>query len=210
MLKVLEERTKEAREIEEGKKEIEKKKIELQKKEEEIIQKTKERAKEILEGAKEISREEKERIIKKAEEQARLMLREAKERIEVEIEKLRQKERQEIIKKSKEVLKEVLSESFDRALHRKYLQEVIEKLSALDFSSLKKKDVIFVEAVFAFPPRDEEEKAISNLIFKKIKNPVFKTRVDPELIAGVKISIEESFLIDASLIGKIEKYLYEK
>ncbi|MCD6550312.1 F0F1 ATP synthase subunit delta [bacterium] len=210
ILEILEERTKKIKRIEKEKEEIERRKIEIQRKEEEIIKKTKEKTKEIIEQAKEISQEEKERIIKKAEEGAKLILREAREKAEVEIERLKEQERQEVIKKTQEVLKEVLSSSFNRFLHRKYLEEVIDELQQTDFSSIKK-EVVFVKAVFAFPPTEEEEKAISNLIFKKVKNSVFKTQVDSDLIAGVKISIgEDLFLIDASLAGKIKNCLYEK
>jgi F-type H+-transporting ATPase subunit b len=211
ILKRLEERVKKLKEIEEGEREIKRKKIQTQQETEKMIQKARERTRKILEESKEISEKEKERILKRAEAEVREILKEAKEKAEVEIEKLKEKEKEIIKQKTKEIIKEVLSLAFTRELHQKYLREVIEELKGLNFKKLQDRDIVLVETIFAFPPTEKVEREIRDFLFSKLKNPVFKTRVDPELIAGMKISIEQGlFLIDGSLKGKIEKVLYDK
>jgi F-type H+-transporting ATPase subunit b len=206
ILRKLKERAKKAEEIAKGEKEIQRKKEEIQKKEEEIIQKAKEKTKQILEEGEEISKKEKERILKRAEEEVREILKNAREKAEVEVEKMKAKEKEEILKKAKETLEKVLSESFSRALHQKYLKEVIEELEKLDFKKIEEKEIVQVLVVSAFPLRKEEEKEISDFLFSKLKNLHFQEKVDPNLLAGIKISLN-GFLIDGSLKRKIEKAL---
>jgi len=212
ILKRLEERAKKAREIEEKEREIQKRKAELQKRIEEMIEKTKEKTKEILQETKEVSAQERAKILERTEKEVREILGKAKERAEIEIAKMKEREKEEINKKTKEVIKEVLSQSFTKQLHQKYLREVIEGLKHLSFKKLREKeDISLVEITFAFPPSEKIEKEIRDFLSSKLKNPVFKTKVDPDLIAGMKISIEQGlFLIDGSLKGRIEKNLYGK
>ncbi|MCD6500753.1 F0F1 ATP synthase subunit delta [bacterium] len=206
ILKKLEKRAKKSREIEEGEKEIQRKKEEIGKKEEEIIQKAKQKTKQILEEGEEISKEERERIIQRAEEEVREILKEAREKAEVEVEKMRAKEKEIIQKKTKEVLKRVLSLFLTKALHQRYLKEVVEELKKLDFKEIKERDVVSVVVISAFPLSEREEKEISNFLFSKLKNPHFQKKVDPSILAGIRISIN-GFLIDGSLERKIDQTL---
>jgi F-type H+-transporting ATPase subunit b len=208
LIKGLKARAGKIRKIEEGEKEIRRRKEEMKKKEEEIIKKAKDRTRQIIEEGKEVSEEEKERILRRAGEEMEKILREARIEADRQIEKARAKEKEEILKKSGKVLEEVLSLSFTKELHREYIKEMVKELKKLDFKKLEAKDVVLVKTIFAYPPERKTEKEISDFLFSKLKNPVFKTAIDPELIAGAKISIGGGFfLIDGSLRGRIKKII---
>jgi len=206
LIRNLEERTKKARKIEEKEKEIQRNKEELKKREREVLQKAKEKTRQILEETQEISKKEKERILRRAEEEVKEILREAKEKAEIEVKRIKEKEKTEILDKAKEIAKKSLSLSFTKELHRKYLKEVIEELKGLNFEKIRKQEIISVVVVSAFPLKKEEEKEISDFLFSRLKNPSFQEKVEPNLIAGIKIFLN-GFLIDGSLENKIEKII---
>lgn len=209
ILKNLEERAKRAKKIKEKEKEVQREKAEAQKREEEIVRKAKEKTKQIIEEGKEISKKEKERIINRAEEEVRQILKEARARAEVEVEKIKEAEKKEVLKKTEEVVKKALSASFTKELHEKFLKETMEELEKLDFNKISRREVIQVLVISAFPLSKEAEKTIADFLFSKLKNPAFQEKVDPELIAGIKVSMD-GFLVDGSLKAKIEKAVYGK
>jgi len=204
LVKKLEERTKKAKEIEDGLRDLQRRKEEMKKKEEEMIRETKEKTRRIIAESKEISEEERERILERAEEEMREILKKAREKAELEVEMIRKREEEELLEKAKEILQRVLSKSFTKDLHRKYIDKTIEKLYQLDFSDLKGKEITSVVVVSAYPLNKKEEKQISDFLFKKLRNPTFQEKIDPDLIAGIKVIIDE-ISIDGSLSGKIKK-----
>jgi F-type H+-transporting ATPase subunit b len=206
LIRNLEKRVEKAKEIEEKEKEIQEKKEELRKREKEMLQKTKEKTRQILEETKEISKEEKERILKRAEEEVREILREAREKAEIEVKKIREREKEEILEKAKEFTRKALSLSFNRELHRKYLKEVIEELKGLNFEKIRGKEIVSVVVVSAFPLEKAEEKEIADLLFSKLKNSSFQEKVEPELIAGIKVFLN-GFVIDGTLENKIKSII---
>jgi F-type H+-transporting ATPase subunit b len=204
LIKKLEERSNKIKKIEQEKREIERKKEEMKKQEEEIIRKTKEKAREILQEAEMISKEERERILERTEKEVRHILKEAREKGELEVKRLKEKEEKEILRRAKDILAKVLKEEIKREFHRKYLREIIRELDSFDFKKFKEREVIQVTIVSAFPLDKKEEREISNLLFKKLENPAFQEKIDPELIAGIRIYLN-GYIIDQSLKGRIEK-----
>lgn len=204
LLKNLKERAEKAKKIEEGERALQRKKEEMKKREEEIIQKTKEKASQIIEESKEISKEEKERILERTEKEVREILKQARERAEKEVERIKEKEREKILEKTKEIVEKVLPRFFTKELHLRFIEKTIEKLQKVDFSKIKEKEITSVVVVSAFPLTKKEEKKLSQFFFKKLKNPAFQEKIDPGLIAGIKVVID-GFLIDGSLKEKIEK-----
>lgn len=203
-IEALRKEKKKIEEIKNGKEEIQRRKEEMQKREEEIIQKAKEKTKQIIEEGEEISEREKERIVDRTEREVRQILKEAQEKAKVEVGKIREREKERVLIKAKEALSKALSASFTKELHKKFLREVVSELKELNFEKISKKKIVQVIVISAFPLTKDEEKDISDFLFLKLKNPAFQKKLDPELIAGIKLLIDE-FLIDGSLKSRIEK-----
>jgi F-type H+-transporting ATPase subunit b len=206
LVRVLERRSNKAREIEEGDRDIQRKKEEMEKKEEEIIQQTKEKTRQIIEEGREISREEKERVLRRAEEETREIVRKTREKAEMEAERIKADEKEEILKNTKRILGDVLSKSFSKELHRKYIEETMDSLKKVDFKKIARREVISVTVVSAYPLSKQEEKKISSLLFRRLKNPAFQEKVDSDLLAGIKVVVD-GFSIDGSLKEKIRKLI---
>jgi len=191
-------------EIHRAREEIQRKREEMEKEEEKIIQEAKKKAREIIQENERVTEKEREEMVEKIEKETRAILKRARERARIEAEKIKKEEKEEILKKTKEILKEVLSKSFTNQMHRNLVKEIIEKLKRTDFSKVEKEGVVLVRVVSAHPLGKEEKKEISDLLFEKLKNPAVKNEVNPNLIAGIKLIMGE-FLIDESLASKIEK-----
>jgi F-type H+-transporting ATPase subunit b len=208
LLKNLQERFKKAREIEQAEKEIQKKREVLKDTEEEMIKRTKEKTSQIIEQGKIISKEEKERILSRTEAEMHEILKGAREKVKFELEKAKAEEKEEIFKKTRDVLEKILSKSFFGDLHKKYTGEAIKELKKVNLRELRDKEIISVTIISAYPLAKEESKQISDLFFQKLANPVFEEKIDPSLIAGIKVVMDRFILIDASLKEKIEKAIY--
>ena len=195
--------------LQQGEIELQKEREEMKKKNKEIMEETKERTRKILEQARQMSEEEKEKILARTEQEVRDILAGAQKRAEVSIQKIKAEEERIITEKVKETIGEVLSASFSKELHRKYVEEVIEEMVKLDFSKISKKDIVSVTLVSAYSLDKDLKEKISKFLFSKLKNPVFKEKVDPALIAGIRINID-GFKIDGSLEGKIKKAIYQE
>ncbi len=191
-------------EIHRAREEIQRKREEMEKEEEKIIQEAKKKAREIIQENERITEKEREEMVEKIEKETRAILKRARERARIEAEKIKKEEKEEILKKTKEILKEILSKSFTNQMHRNLVKEIIEKLKRTDFSKVEKKEIVLVRVVSAQPLEKKEKKEISDLLFEKLKNPAIKSEVNPNLIAGIKLIMGE-FLIDESLASKIEK-----
>jgi len=203
-IKAVKEEKEKSKKIENAQEEIEKQKQEIEKKEEDIIKQAKEKTKQIIEEGEEISNEEKGRILKRTEEEARQIIKTSREKAKIEVEKSKEKEKEKNIETAKAIVKNVFSRSFNRELDQKFSKEAIEELKKLDFEKFKNKDIIQVTVISAFLLEDKERKEISNFLFSKLENPSFQEKIDPSLLAGMKILIGD-YLIDASLNSKIEK-----
>lgn len=207
LIKRIEERKRKIKEIEEKAKELRRKEEEVQRRAEEIIEEAKRKTREIIEEGKEVSEEEKERILKRAEEEMRKILREARERARIEVEKMKLQEKEKILEVAKKVVEDVFSKSFSRELHRLYLEETIQDLKKINFNKVKQgKEVIQITITSAFPLSKKQIKEISDFLFKKLGSSIFQEKIDPGLLAGMKIQID-GFLIDGSLKTKIEKLI---
>ena len=202
--KKLTERVDKAKAIEEGKREIARTKEEMAKKNEEIIQQAREKTKKILEEGKQISEEEKERVLERTEEEVREILREAREKAELSIKLTKEKEEKFIVEKAKKVVEEVLSSSFSRNLHKKYIEDIIEEMKRIDFAKINKNEISSVIIVSAYPLDRFERKKLADFLFSKLRNPAFEEKIDLSLIAGIKVLLD-GFTIDGSLKDKIEK-----
>jgi len=189
--------------IKEGEEDIQRKKMEMEKMEKEIIQKAKEKAKEIIEENKEISEEEGKKMLEKTEREIKGILNEAKERGKKEIDIMKEKEEERMLEKTKEVVEKILPQLFTRELHIKFIKEAVERLKKVDLSKIKEQEIISVTVISAFPLTREIRKTLSQFFLKKLKNSAFQEKVDPSLIAGIKIMLGD-FVIDNSLKAKIE------
>lgn len=202
-----EEKKKEER-IKNGEIELQREKQEMERREKEIIKKAKEKTKQIIEEGEEVSEKEKERIMNRTEEEVAVILKEARIRAKEEVKKMKEEEKREMLIMVKNVVKRVLSRSFTKKLHKAFIDETIGELKNLDFNKIKGKEITQIIAISAFPLEKEEKKEISDFLFSKLKNPVFKEKVDPGLIAGMRILIDESlFLVDGSMESRIDKII---
>ncbi len=204
LLKILKERAKRIEEIEEKEKALIRKSQEAKEKEIEIIEFAKKKAQEILEETQEISLKEKKRILARTEAEVKKILREAQEKAAFKIEKLKAKEKELILKKAKEIVRKVLASSLTLELHHFYFKELLKELKKIDFSQIKKEEIVQVLVISAFPLEKKERQALNEFFFKKLKNPAFLTKTDPSLLAGIKI-LFNGYVIDGSLAKKIEE-----
>jgi len=205
LIKNLEERSRKAKEIEEGIREIQKKREEMEKMEEEKIKKTKERVNRILEEVEKISKEERKSILEETEKEVREILREAKEKAEIKIKEARKEERERIKKEAARLLKQVLSASVTKDLHHKYIEETIEELEKIDFKKIKETGFKTVIINSAFALTQKEKDKIKNILSTRLGISVFEEKIDPELIAGISCTID-GFFIDGSIKGKIDEF----
>lgn len=205
LIKNLEERTKKAKEIEQGEKEIQRKKEELRKEEEEMVRKTKEKTSQILEEAETISKEERARILEKTEKEVREILKEARERAELRIKEVKEEEKEIIKTEAVNILKQVLSSSFSRKLHHKYMEDTLEELKRLDFKKIKEKGFKSITITSAFALTREEKNKIKNILSSRLDTSVFEEKINPALIAGISCTID-GFFIDGTLQGKINEF----
>jgi F-type H+-transporting ATPase subunit b len=205
LIKNLEERAKKAKEITEGEKEIQRKKEEMEEREEEMIRKTKEKTRQILETAATISKEERERILEKTEKEVREILKEAREKAELRIKKVKEEEKEIIKAEAINILKQVLSSSFSRELHHKYTEDALEELERVDFKKIKEKGFKSIIITSAFSLTKEEKNKIKNILSTHLDTSVFEEKINPALIAGISLNIDD-FFIDGSLQGKINEF----
>jgi len=194
---------KKEKDIKEGKQDIQRKKAEMKKMEEQIVQRAKEKAKDIIEENKEISEEEGKKMLEKTEREMRGILKGAREQGEKEIDIMKEKEKGEMLEKTKEVIEKILPRFFTKELHIRFIKETIEKLKKVNLSKIKEQKITSVTVISAFPLTKEEKKMLSQFFFKKLKNSSFQEKVDPRLIAGIKVILDD-FVIDGSLKAKVE------
>lgn len=202
-LKVLEERQLKLKELQEKEEKLRKKTLEVKHQAQEIIKKAKERSTKILLETKKITEQEREEILKRAEREMEEILKEAEFEAKLKLQEMLQKEKEEIEKRAKELVRKVLGSIINKEIHTKFLKEAMEELRKIDFSQFPK-DVTNITLVSAFPLKEKDRKEIEKFFYAKFHNPYFQEKVDPSLIAGIKIFID-NYLLDASLAGRLEK-----
>ena len=203
-IKAVQEEKQKSEEMKNAQEEIKRQQEEIKKQEEEMIRQAKEKTRQIIEEGEGISREEKERILKRAEEEAKQILEISKEKAKVEVEKSKEEEKKRIVEIAEKIIKKAINASFNKKLHNEFLREAIDELKSLDFEKLKDKEIVQVTVISAFLLEEEERKEISDFLFSKIRNLSFREKIDPSLLAGVRILMDD-YSIDISLKSKIYK-----
>jgi len=187
---------------------LEREKRKMLEKEKEIIEKTKQKTREILETIQMISEKERREILERAEKEVEEILKRAREKGLLELKEMKEKEKEIIKEKIRKILKEIFSFTFKKKLHEIYLEETFKELERLDYKTLREKEILMIEVIFASLPSRRFLRKLSNFFFSKFKNPVFKTKLDPEILAGMIVKFNQGvFLIDGSLKRKIEEVI---
>ena len=205
LLKKLKERANKAKALVDQERMLSKEKLALTQKNQEMIKEAREKVKQILQEGRKISRAEQEKILARVDNESREILARAKERAEILVKEKEKEEEKEILNRTREAIKEVLPTVFSNHLHRLYLQQSISQLEALDWSAIQP-ETSLVAIASAFPLTEKEYHQIQFLIKKHLKKPKFREKVDPDLLAGFKITISH-FILDASLAGKLNEVI---
>ena len=111
-----------------------------------------------------------------------------------------------VIDLSIQVIKHTFSAQGKEALHRQFIEEIIQEIDALGEEKFTVKTES-VEIKTSYPLNDKEREQLKNILSKKLGMPVkLEEKQDKELIMGLFIKIG-ALIIDGSLQNRLKKVI---
>jgi len=228
ILNEIEKEEKELVQLEIEKKRLEKEKQEFEFQKQQEIKKVREEVKKMIEEAQEIASFVKKNAQKQAEEIVEKITSQKKVELSLLQKEIRQKAFKEVAQEVREkiigLIEEVLKEVEKKKLEKKYFSEFVLKiqkllqekskeiLQTLNVSGKEKRNSRKLKISLEYFPSftSFQEAKIKDLFYQNLKVPVEITKKKNEkLIVGFKIEIL-GFLIETSLLGKIENVFQNK
>lgn len=150
------------------------------------------------------AQQEKDRIIQEAHQKSEQMLRQAEKTCELLKQEIDDKVAVKATEKAAELIQQALPDKFHRELHSMWFKESIKSDFQLDRLHLPD-DICEVEVISVFPLTEEQKKELKKKLDKRLGTDIkLKEKVDPQLIAGVVITLG-SVVIDGSLKSRIQQ-----
>ncbi len=158
----------------------------------------------------EIAKKEAQRVRMSAQEEARQQAEQIIQKSKEEFEKLRRNLLAEMevraLNLSLQILEHTFSPEGKEALHRQFIEEIIQELQGLEKSkfSVRTKNI---KIKTSYPLDSKEKEAIRRILSEKVAMSVeLEEQVDRELIIGLVIQID-SLIIDGSLQNRLRKVI---